>query len=631
MSTLSVLFVSIASIGAVPQGELLDFSATWCGPCQRMSGVVSRLERQGYPVRKVDIDRNPGLARKLRISSIPAFVLVVNGKEVNRIVGMTTEHELKRLLAKIPQASTSGQAVAGNNRDGSQPPPRRSPDVGNRPSAPIAHSRGSRTRDVPLVKVSDGEKRRGFGFNLPFFGKRDNESKSREVQLESSEPPVIRAKLGQRDAASARAALQGTPLDCSTRVRVKDGGGVNFGSGTIVDSRPGRTIVLTCGHIFRDLSEDALIEVDVFLGNDVEKYVGKVVDYNFKADVGLIAIPTESPLPSAKVAPQDASISRGEPVVSIGCGGGERPSVERLRVTALNRYTGPDNIECTGVPVQGRSGGGLFNGQGEVVGVCIAADPKEQRGLYAGLEPIQSLLEGSKLEFVYNGEPERRDDKRNAADVARQFSQDASPKAVRDARDKLSAVATSSEPGEHDDPLDHRFDPRRLDMLPAALEQAGDAEVVCIIRPLDDPNAASRVVIINQASSKFISYLQGELAHQPRETMHSVKRCRTGRLSDDLDGVFGSSGPGLADEIRVGYDADARDGDKRWQPSKYGQTSSRAGISTSETQVSAADPAGASAASPQAASGGSVTGRTAQQALQAGAVARRYRRSPQSR
>ena len=83
---------------------------------------------------------------------------------------------------------------------------------------------------------------------------------------------------------------------------------------------------------------------------------------------------------------------RADRVVSIGCSQGEPPSVERLRVTVLNRYLGPDTIECTGVPGQGRSGGGLFTTAGSVVGICTNADPHDHRGVYAGLKPIHELL-----------------------------------------------------------------------------------------------------------------------------------------------------------------------------------------------------------------------------------------------
>ena len=57
-----------------------------------------------------------------------------------------------------------------------------------------------------------------------------------------------------------------------------------------------------------------------------------------------------------------------------------------------------------------------------------------------------------------------------------------------------------------------------LSQLQAALDQAGEAEVVCIIRPLNKPQSASRVVIINKASSKFVSYLSGEVGNQPTPT-----------------------------------------------------------------------------------------------------------------
>jgi hypothetical protein len=77
----------------------------------------------------------------------------------------------------------------------------------------------------------------------------------------------------------------------------------------------------------------------------------------------------------------------------VGCGHGNNPTQQKHVVTQTDRYEGPSNIiECTGVPVQGRSGGGLFNQQGEVVGVCMAADEQGRRGLYVGLKAIQGFL-----------------------------------------------------------------------------------------------------------------------------------------------------------------------------------------------------------------------------------------------
>ena len=78
MTTLSLLLITASSFHGVPQGELLNFSAEWCGPCQKMSPIVSRLQRQGYPIRKIDVDKNSELANKYGVESIPTFVLVVN-------------------------------------------------------------------------------------------------------------------------------------------------------------------------------------------------------------------------------------------------------------------------------------------------------------------------------------------------------------------------------------------------------------------------------------------------------------------------------------------------------------------------------------------------------------------------
>jgi hypothetical protein len=310
------------------------------------------------------------------------------------------------------------------------------------------------------------------------------------------------------------------PLAASVRVRVKDGESVNFGSGTIIDSRPGRTIVLTCGHIFRDLGQSSRIEVDVFLGHRHETFIGKVICYDVEADVGLCAIPTNATLPVSQVAPSASCVAKNDRVFSIGCGGGERPTKQRLLVTALNRYLGPDTVECTGIPAQGRSGGGLFNRAGEVIGVCIYADPRDRRGLYAGLKSIHGLLDRAQLARLYRREASPREPATELAEGnTRPFSRTEWPEGG-DVRP--TSLASVSEPGR---PLKAMADTglERPDAVRSSSDRVSEAEVVCIIRPLDNPRAKSRVVIINRASPKFVSFLNREMDDQPRLTMRSVK------------------------------------------------------------------------------------------------------------
>ena len=88
-------------------------------------------------------------------------------------------------------------------------------------------------------------------------------------------------------------------------------------------------------------------------------------------------------------------------MIGIGCSNGQDPTVLETRVTSLDRYQGPPNIEASGAPAIGRSGGGLFNGKNELVGVCNNADPEGNEGIYAGLESIHDQLDRLGLKEIY--------------------------------------------------------------------------------------------------------------------------------------------------------------------------------------------------------------------------------------
>jgi hypothetical protein len=187
----------------------------------------------------------------------------------------------------------------------------------------------------------------------------------------------------------------------------------------------------------------------------------------------------------------------------IGCSGGAEPTCEQLTITAINKYTGPDNIECTGIPVQGRSGGGLFDSEGRLIGVCIAADQEAQRGLYAHAYAIHELLDQCNLAHLYQP--------RTVADPDLAFARSEPP--VEEAPAAVPAPATP-------EPAESAFETAVAGTSSAGVNDipAGDAEVVVIIRPRNKPNAPSRIVIINQASPKFFAYLNGEM-EQPTGPM----------------------------------------------------------------------------------------------------------------
>ena len=77
---------------------LIDFWATWCGPCMRQGPVVEELAEEGYAVGKVDVDQNMALAQQFRVVSIPTLILFKDGTEVKRFVGLPSKDELKAAL-----------------------------------------------------------------------------------------------------------------------------------------------------------------------------------------------------------------------------------------------------------------------------------------------------------------------------------------------------------------------------------------------------------------------------------------------------------------------------------------------------------------------------------------------------
>lgn len=79
---------------------LVDFYATWCGPCQMLSPVLEELEKENKDVTiiKVDVDKNESLARKHGIMSIPALEVYKKGNLISKQVGYLSKDELKDLL-----------------------------------------------------------------------------------------------------------------------------------------------------------------------------------------------------------------------------------------------------------------------------------------------------------------------------------------------------------------------------------------------------------------------------------------------------------------------------------------------------------------------------------------------------
>ena len=79
---------------------LVDFWATWCGPCQTMGPVVDELAQEltDIKVGKVNVYEQMALAREYKVMSIPAFLVFKDGKVAERTLGVQEKSELEQLI-----------------------------------------------------------------------------------------------------------------------------------------------------------------------------------------------------------------------------------------------------------------------------------------------------------------------------------------------------------------------------------------------------------------------------------------------------------------------------------------------------------------------------------------------------
>ena len=79
---------------------LLDFWASWCGPCRMQAPIIDQLaaEHSNIVFGKVNVDEEPDLASEYGITSIPTLIIFNNGQLINQVTGVTSKASLERML-----------------------------------------------------------------------------------------------------------------------------------------------------------------------------------------------------------------------------------------------------------------------------------------------------------------------------------------------------------------------------------------------------------------------------------------------------------------------------------------------------------------------------------------------------
>lgn len=320
----------------------------------------------------------------------------------------------------------------------------------------------------------------------------------------------------------------------TVRLRIQDPKGHSSGTGTLIDARGGEALILTCGHIFRDSQGQGRIEVDLFGPHASQRIPGRLVTFDPETDVGLVAVRVPGPVVTARVAQPGYQLSPGQSVISVGCDNGADPTARHSRVNSLNKFLGPANIQVAGQPVEGRSGGGLFSPEGFVVGVCNAADPQDREGLFAAAECVYALLDSAGLSYVYDPAkpgPALPDAPPEPAGSAVPLAAAGQPEAIETEaapRGALEEIRWPSPPADspvrtvaatrEDLPALDRDERIALNEIRRRLDEG--YEVVCIIRPRNDPQAKSEVLVLDEVSSGLLRHLEGaaHAAQRPRFT-----------------------------------------------------------------------------------------------------------------
>lgn len=354
----------VAFAGNGSDCQVLHFTADWCQPCQQMAPTISRLKADGWDIQPVDTTQHRDVATRFKVQNLPTIVIISGGREVDRLVGVASYETLSRRIARSARHRPSGQASQ-------------------------LHARQASTAEVQQVEAAQLSPSPPNTSQPPSMVVR-GQSEARPARVESAGFQATRSGSHL----SPQQAMQRAQA-ATVRIRVDEPNSTAFGTGTIVHSHGREALVLTCGHLFRNMTPGSQLTVDLFSASGIQTVPARLVDFKVDQeaeDIGLISFALPYEIEPVSIAPRQIALSVGQPAFSFGCDHGDDPTRHDTQIKHVNRYLGPANVEIAGAPAVGRSGGGLFDMHGNLVGVCNSADETDDEGIYAGVDVIYGQL-----------------------------------------------------------------------------------------------------------------------------------------------------------------------------------------------------------------------------------------------
>jgi hypothetical protein len=335
---------------------------------------------------------------------------------------------------------------------------------------------------------------------------REGEAREGEAPAEPPRTQVVPAAYHTTDFRDGASPDQAA-LAASVRLKVEDAKGYGFGTGTIIDTHGEEALVVTCGHIFRESQGKGRVMVDLFAPGATQSVAGELLACDLNRDIALVGIKPGLTVTPVRVAPPGYTVRARDRVFTVGCDKGADATVRQSEITAVNKYLGKPNFTAAGAPIDGRSGGGLFSAEGLLIGVCNAADPRDDEGLYAGLASIHWQLDQIGQTEVYEPQapPASAAPGQTDGGVALAAAElPLAPPPTAQPADKFAAQPADRIAAPQLAPQMPTA-PRLIEAPPAASPIGSDTELVVIIRSKRKPEERSEIYVVDQASPELLT------------------------------------------------------------------------------------------------------------------------------